>query len=63
MEFKPDMQLYKDQVRQLYYDFFNSPCWSNYCLRQSYPEFILLKIILRQDHLKQIWLKYVQILF
>ena len=39
MEFKPDMQLYKDPSSDNFTTTFsNSPCWSNYCLRQSYPE-------------------------
>ena len=39
MEFKPDMQLYKDPASDHFATTFsNSPCWSNYCLRQSYPE-------------------------
>ena len=39
MEFKPDMDLYKDPSSDNFITTFsNSPCWSNYCLRQSYPE-------------------------
>ncbi len=39
MEFKPDMQLYKDPSSDHFATTFsNSPCWSDYCLRQSYPE-------------------------
>lgn len=39
MEFKPDMDLYKDPSSDNFTTTFsNSPCWSNYCLRQSYPE-------------------------
>ena len=39
MEFKPDMDLYKDPVSDNFITTFsNSPCWPNYCLRQSYPE-------------------------
>ena len=39
MEFKPDMNLYKNTyVDNFTTTFSNSPCWSNYCLRQSYPE-------------------------
>ena len=39
MEFKPDMQLFKDPSSDNFTTTFsNSPCWSNYCLRQSYPE-------------------------
>ena len=39
MEFKPDMQLYKDPSSDHFSTTFsNSPCWPNYCLRQSYPE-------------------------
>ncbi len=39
MEFKPDMQLHKDPSSDNFTTTFsNSPCFSNYCLRQSYPE-------------------------
>ena len=39
MEFKPDMNLFKDPSSDIYITTFsNSPCWPNYCLRQSYPE-------------------------
>ena len=39
MEFKPDMTLYKDPSSDKFETTFsNSPCWPNYCLRQSYPE-------------------------
>ncbi len=39
MEFKPDMGLHKDtSVDNFTTTFSNSPCWSNYCLRQSFPE-------------------------
>ena len=39
IEFKPDMQLYKDpNADRFVTTFSNSPCWPNYCLRQSYPE-------------------------
>ena len=39
MEFKPDMDLYKDtSLDHFTTTFSNSPCYSNYCLRQSYPE-------------------------
>lgn len=39
MEFKPDMQLFKDPSSDNFTTTFsNSPCYSNYCLRQSYPE-------------------------
>ena len=39
MEFKPDMQLFKDPNSDIFITTFsNSPCWPNYCLRQSYPE-------------------------
>ena len=39
MEFKPDMQLHKDLSSDHFTTTFsNSPCYSNYCLRQSYPE-------------------------
>ena len=40
MEFKPDMDLHKDPSSDNFTTTFsNSPCWSNYCLRQSYPEY------------------------
>ena len=39
MEFKPDMQSFKDPSSDHFTTTFsNSPCFSNYCLRQSYPE-------------------------
>ena len=38
MEFKPDMNLLKISSDNFITTFSNSPCWSNYCLRQSYPE-------------------------
>ena len=39
MEFKPDMSLYKDPSSDNFITTFsNSPCYSNYCLKQSYPE-------------------------
>ena len=39
MEFKPDMTLFKDPSSDNFITTFsNSPCWSDYCLRQSYPE-------------------------
>lgn len=39
IEFKPDMNLYRDPASNFFTTTFsNSPCWSNYCLRQSYPE-------------------------
>ena len=39
MEFKPDMDMHKDQDNDKFTTTFsNSPCWPNYCLRQSYPE-------------------------
>lgn len=39
MEFKPDMKLFKDPASDNFTTTFsNSPCWNNYCLRQSYPE-------------------------
>lgn len=39
MEFKPDMALYKDPNSDSFTTTFsNSPCWPNYCLRQSYPQ-------------------------
>ena len=39
MEFKPDMSLFKDPNSDNFITTFsNSPCWSDYCLRQSFPE-------------------------
>jgi len=39
LEFKPDMSLFKDPSSDNFTTTFsNSPCWSNYCLRQSYPQ-------------------------
>lgn len=39
MEFKPDMNLFKDPSSDNFTTTFsNSPCFSNYCLRQSYPQ-------------------------
>lgn len=39
MEFKPEMEQYKDPSSDIFITTFsNSPCWPNYCLRQSYPE-------------------------
>ncbi len=39
MEYKPGMDFFKDPAFDKYVTTFsNSPCWPNYCLRQSYPE-------------------------
>jgi hypothetical protein len=39
LEFNPDMDLHKDlSADKFVTTFSNSPCWPNYCLRQSYPE-------------------------
>lgn len=39
IEYKPEMTLHKDSSADKYETTFsNSPCWPNYCLRQSYPE-------------------------
>lgn len=39
MEFNPDMDLFKDPSSNSFITTFsNSPCWPDYCLRQSYPE-------------------------
>lgn len=39
IEFKPEMDLFKDNSSDKFVTTFsNSPCWPNYCLRQSYPE-------------------------
>lgn len=39
LEFNPDMNLVKDPSSDNFTTTFsNSPCWPNYCLRQSYPE-------------------------
>ena len=38
MEYKPGMDLFKDPDFDKYITTFsNSPCWPDYCLRQSYP--------------------------
>ena len=38
MEYKPEMDLFKDlEFDKFITTFSNSPCWSNYCLKQSYP--------------------------
>ena len=40
MELDPDMDLIKDSSSDRFVTTFsNSPCFSNYCLRQSYPEY------------------------
>ena len=39
MEYLPEMDLFKDpEFDKFETTFSNSPCWPNYCLRQSYPE-------------------------
>ena len=39
IDFRPDMDLYSDFSANKYITTFsNSPCWPDYCLRQSYPE-------------------------
>ncbi len=39
LEFKPQMDLFKgSEVDKFITTFSNSPCWPNYCLKQSYPE-------------------------
>ena len=39
LEYKPGMDLFKDSsVDRFETTFSNSPCFSNYCLKQSYPE-------------------------
>ena len=39
IEYSPDMDLYKNpDIDKFITTFSNSPCWPNYCLRQSYPE-------------------------
>lgn len=39
MEINPEMDLHNDiSTNKFITTFSNSPCWSNYCLRQSYPE-------------------------
>ena len=38
MEIRPEMDTYQDTyLHRFETTFSNSPCWSNYCLRQSYP--------------------------
>ena len=39
MEYLPEMDLFKDpEFDKFETTFSNSPCWPNYCLRQSYPD-------------------------
>ena len=39
MEYQPEMDLFKNpNFDKFITTFSNSPCWPNYCLRQSYPE-------------------------
>ena len=39
IEYRPEMDLFKDTaIDKFVTTFSNSPCWPNYCLRQSYPE-------------------------
>ncbi len=39
IELNPEMSLYSDtSTNSFITTFSNSPCWPNYCLRQSYPE-------------------------
>tara|TARA_B100001175_G_scaffold239474_1_gene205747 strand:- start:4136 stop:4822 length:687 start_codon:yes stop_codon:yes gene_type:complete len=39
LEYKPAMDLFKgSELDKFETTFSNSPCWPNYCLRQSYPE-------------------------
>ena len=39
IELKPDMDLFQDNsLNKFVTTFSNSPCYSNYCLRQSYPD-------------------------
>ncbi len=39
MEFNPEMDIFNDPASNRFTTTFsNSPCWPNYCLRQSYPE-------------------------
>lgn len=39
MEYKPEMELFKgNEFDKFETTFSNSPCWSNYCLLQSYPD-------------------------
>ncbi len=39
LEYRPEMNLYKNgEFEKFETTFSNSPCWPNYCLRQSYPE-------------------------
>ena len=39
LEYRPEMDLFKDTAADKFVTTFsNSPCFSNYCLRQSYPE-------------------------
>jgi len=39
IEIKPSMDIYSDPSSDIFSTTFsNSPCWDNYCLRQSYPQ-------------------------
>lgn len=39
LELKPEMDLYADEtITKFETTFSNSPCWPNYCLKQSYPD-------------------------
>ena len=37
MELRPEMNYYQTDFHKFETTFSNSPCWPNYCLRQSYP--------------------------
>ena len=37
MQINPEMYLYNDESNNFSTTFSNSPCWPNYCLKQSYP--------------------------
>ena len=63
MEFQPDMQLHKDPNANFITTFSNSPCWSNYCLRQSYPEIYPFENNPKKGSFNTDLPKYVQIIF
>ena len=55
IELKPEMNNYTDPSKNLFLTTFsNSPCWSNYCLRQSYPNNYPFENLPKQDHLRTI---------
>ena len=54
LEINPDMELFKDlSVDKFETTFSNSPCYSNYCLRQSYPEIFPFENIPKSGSFKE----------